>query len=386
MSLANNVSENEFEDEFAKMASHFESENKDDDQPKGDAPTDEEKGADGKVDGATDETVDIDDLGDGDNSTPDVKGKESTDVEPEIEDLNPREDGKKQEPNKQDEVIASLLKEIESLKNTPKFASPEVAKINEYIANGGKITKEFWELQSKDYSQVDIRDSKKALEVLHDKMKYEEGLDDATIEKILRKDYPILTGRKEEFDYEEEDKEDESVSLFRAAKQALPVLQEIQNKAKLPDVDTEKQAQIDHAYNLYRAQSRESIKNYQGLIIELDDNLRVKSTPSDKTQEFIKSVVTEPANQGDAFFQRYLKDGKVDYEKFASEMQLLDEWKDISRKIYQQGLKRGERLAISRELQQQPQGKPKASNPKSTPSNDEWIKNASDVFNQTFSI
>ena len=138
--------------------------------------------------------------------------------------------------------------------------------------------------------------------------------------------------------------------------------------------------------NLYKAQSRQKMSEYKGLMIALDDNFTVKASMSDNTRKFVESVVTDPKNQGDAFFTtRYMgKDGKVDFNKFASEMQLLDEWPQISRKIFQQGLKRGEKATISRELRQESsEAKPKGSNGVRGGAND-WAKRASSVIENAF--
>lgn len=386
MEVADNKTENEFEDEFAKFAEHAKSkEGNTSEEVEGEEVEKEVEETENKQDA----DADIASLDDDEEEKEDEEQEKAKEPKVELEDLNAQEAPKApKEPTEQDAIIKTLMKELETIKSKPKYASPVVEKINEYISNGGKLTKEFWELQSKDYSNVDLKNEKSALEVLKDKMKYEEELDDSTIEKILRKEYPILTGRKEEGEYDDDEKDDESVSLIRNAKNALPSLKEIQNKAKLPNVDNDRKERIEHANNLYRAQSREATKDYQGLIIELDDTLKVRSSPSEKTRQFINSVVTEPKNQGDTFFNsRYInKEGRIDYDKFASEMQLLDEWKDISRKVYQQGLKRGEKKAISRELQQQP-NEAKASNPKGVHgSKSDWAKNASATIEKAFSI
>lgn len=389
--MSDTLHNTELEDEFAQFAAHAEKEKGGEKQPENKVeqpkePENKEPEEPKKDEGKEDEIADIDAL---DNTEEEPKKEEPENKEPELEDLNAdAAKGEKPQDTEQDKIIATLTQEVERLKQQPKYANPEIEKLNEYVSNGGKITKEFWELQSKDYSEVDIKNEKSALSVLKDKLKFEEGLDDATIEKIMRKEYPILTGRKEEGEYDDDERDDEVVSLTRDAKNALPKLKEIQDKAKLPDVNHQRSEEIERITNLYRAQSREGIKDYQGLVIALDDDLRVKATPSDKTRQFINSVVTEPKNQGDVFFQkRYVNEqGRIDFDKFASEMQLLDEWKDISRKIYQQGLKRGERKAVSRELLQEPD-EATASNPKGVQgSRDAWIKDAAQVIEKQFSI
>jgi hypothetical protein len=350
----------EFDDEFANAAAH--AQEKGGDKPKVDDAdkeiiTDEKPVAKEEV---TDEVVDINAE---EKPKEDPKKEEGKEVEPEvpaIEDINASEEaGKPKTETEQDKIIATLLEENAKLKESPKYASPIVAKINDYIANGGEINQQFWELQSKDYSSVDTKNSESALNALKDLYKFDEGLDDTTVEKILRKEFPILTGRKEEDEYDEDDKDDELVSLMRKAKNAIPKLQEIQDKAKLPESNErqkEAKEKYEKAIHIYKAQSRQSMNEYEGLTIELDDTLKVRASLTPETRKFVESIVTEPQNQGEAFFiKRYRSEnGTIDYNKFASEMQLLSEFPQISRKIFQQGLKRGEKAAISRELRQEP--------------------------------
>lgn len=326
------------------------------------------------------EVKDIDDTSDDSDEDKD-EDKDDKNLEDEIIDLNPEAaKTSKPEDTEKDKIIETLTKELESVKSAPKFASPEIEKINEYVKNGGKISREFWELQTKDYVNVDVKDTNTALSVLKDKMRYDEGLDDSIIDKIIRKEYPILSGKTEEGEYDDDEKDDELITLMRNAKNALPVLKELQDKAKLPDVGQDRQKEIERVNNLYRAQSRERMKNYQGLTIELSDQLRVKSSPSEETLKYINSVVTEPTNQGDAWFkQRYVKDGKIDFEKFASEMQFLEEKDAILRKVFNQGLKRGEKETINRELRQASTDV-ETSQRSAKASKDGWIKEAAKVL------
>ena len=287
----------------------------------------------------------------------------------------------KTEPTEQDGIIKSLNEEIARLKeNKSAYASPEIEKLNEYVRGGGKVTKEFWELQTKDYSNIDLSNEQSALSVLKDKLKYEEGLDDTIINKIMRKNFPILSGRKEEDEYDDEEKDDELVDLMRQAKTALPELQDIQKKAQLPEADHHYKEESERVNNLYRAQSREAISDFSGVVIELDKDLKVRAPLSSETRKFVNSVVTEPQNQGDKYFrERYVtKEGKVDYNKFASEMQILQDFPDITRKIYQQGLKRGQKETVEAELLQKPQEKAetnKGGNSKN------WIDDFANVVN-----
>src|SRR5690606_5640299 len=105
------------------------------------------------------------------------------------------------------EQVKALLEEKERL-STPQL-DPRIAKLNEYVKNGGEINASVWELQAKDYSNINVKESKDALSVVKDKLKYIEGLEQDEIDFFLKKNYPITSGHEEDFD--EDDKLSESM-------------------------------------------------------------------------------------------------------------------------------------------------------------------------------
>jgi hypothetical protein len=93
----------------------------------------------------------------------------------------------------------ALLEEKERLASESDL-DPRVKKINDWLKNGGELTREFWELQNKNYDNINFSDSKQSLSVLKDKLKYVDGLDEEEISYHIEKNYPILSGAEEALD------------------------------------------------------------------------------------------------------------------------------------------------------------------------------------------
>lgn len=260
-----------------------------------------------------------------------------------------------------DETIAGLRKEIEDLKRRSVFANAAVEKLNEHVLRGGKIDSVFWDMQTKDYGSIDekaLRDDKTALGLYRDSLRYVEGLDDKMVERQLRKEFPILSGHLGEDEYDPEDLEDERLLLFRSSRSGLEKLREKSEAMRLPDVSADRKLEISRAMDAYRSESRVALRNYEGLSLHLSDGVEVKIKPGVDTMNAVRSIVVNPEEQGDAFFKkRYLKDGKVDYVKFASEMQILSDFQAISRAIFEQGMARG-KASIKKVLKQTPDTTP----------------------------
>lgn len=245
------------------------------------------------------------------------------------------------------EQVKALLEEKERL-SVPQL-DPRIAKLNEYVKNGGEINANIWELQTKDYSNINIKDSKDALSVVKDKLKYIEGLEQDEIDFFLKKNYPIASGYEDDFD--EEDKLSENMKLRMEAKTALDPLKEFQDKVMLPDVDHNQSAEMERRINLYRAESSARLDEIESFNIELDADIKLKIPFTGAGRNFAKAIITDPNKMGTFFRDRYEgEDGKVDYQRFAEEMYYLENRNRIKDAIYAQGKSVGKK-AILEEIQ-----------------------------------
>lgn len=254
----------------------------------------------------------------------------------------------------QTEDVSSLKQQIKALlEEKEKMVAPEldprIAKLNEYVRQGGDINANVWELQTKDYSKVNIKEPKDALTVVKDKLKYVEGLEQDEIDFYLKKNYPITSGFEEELD--EDDTTNESMKLRMEAKNALEPLKEFQDKVLLPSVDHNKSAEAEKAVSLYRAESSAKLDEIDSFDLELDADTKLKIPFTGAAKNFARSIITDPSKMSSFWNDRYTsEDGKVDFKRFAEEMYYLENRHRIKDAIYAQGKSVGKK-AILEEIQ-----------------------------------
>lgn len=289
--------------------------------------------------------------------TPNEEAEQNQESEPTVDEdgrivVKFDDDGDEPDNSKEDvaslkEQIKALLEEKEKL-STPQL-DPRIAKLNEYVKNGGEINANVWELQTKDYSNINIKESKDALSVVKDKLKYIEGLEQDEIDFFLKNNYPIASGYEDDFD--EEDKLSESMKLRMEAKTALDPLKEFQDKVMLPDVDHNQSAEMERRISLYRAESSAKLDEIESFDIELDADTKLKIPFSGAGRNFAKAIITDPAKMSSFWNDRYTNEkGETDFKRFAEEMYYLENRNRIKDAIYAQGKSTGKK-AILEEIQ-----------------------------------
>jgi hypothetical protein len=296
----------------------------------------------------------------------DLPAKEETEESPEQEDGVVTVDFGQEEQQTDQEVptetvdayktrIQTLEEEIAKLKETPKL-DPRIAKLNEIVQNGGDINQSVWEMQSKDYSEVDMKSTDGALTILKDKLKYIDGDDNDLVSYYIEDNFPVLAGAKGEDDFDTDEefqsaKRKEEMMLRKEAKQSIAPLKEFQEKMRLPSAPQHnQQEEYQKAVEQYRSEAITKVDEINTFDIALDDTtLRIPITGEAK--KFARAVATDPENQGQFFLNRYVKeDGSTNFNRLYTEMYYLENRPLIEKALYSQGKSAGKKEAIQ-ELQ-----------------------------------
>ena len=229
----------------------------------------------------------------------------------------------------------ALLDEKEKLTQRDEL-DPRVKQLDAWLKSGGDFNKNFWELQNKDYTKVNFSDSQSSIDALSDKLRYVDGLDEEEVKYHLEKNYPILSGVQEAED--DGETRDERMKLRMEVKPALPKLEEVQKKAKIPNVDHNRQQEYDRQLNVYRAEASSKFDEIKFLDIEIDAEHKLRLPMAGEAEKFARSIVTEPENQTTFFIDRYTDpQGKTDYGKFKTEVYYLENRQKIEKAIFMQG-------------------------------------------------
>lgn len=240
--------------------------------------------------------------------------------------------------------IKLLQEENSRLKESPKL-DPRIEKLNQIIQNGGDINQSVWELQSKDYENVDIKNPVQALSTLKDKLRYIDGLESDEVDFYVKQNYPILSGAEEEIEEGEEGKE--KMKLRLEVKNNLPKLKEFQDSVRIPQVDHKAQEDARKAVDLYRTEASTRLDEIESFDVQLEPDLPVKLPFLGEGKKFVRSIVIEPENQQKFFTARYLaEDGSVNYKKFAEEMYFIANKDKIINAVYAQGKSAGKKEVV----------------------------------------
>lgn len=264
--------------------------------------------------------------------------------------INFDDEGEKEAPNNEEfektvqelrEQNKLLLEEKQKLE-TREDLDPRVKKLNEWLKSGGDFDRNFWELQNKDYTKVNFDDTQQGIEVLSDKLRYVDGLDEEEIKYHLEKNYPILTGVEEALEDREE--RDERMKLRMEVKPSVPKLEEIKNKAQIPNVDHNRQEEYEKQVNLYRAEASAKFDEIKHLDIEIDADNKLRLPITGEAEKFARSIIVEPENQAQFFLSRYSnEDGSTNWGRFKTEMYYLENRPRIEKAIFSQGKSSGKK-------------------------------------------
>lgn len=244
----------------------------------------------------------------------------------------------------------ALLAKLEEKESAQVFANEQIRKLNDYVLNGGKIDKNFWELQEKNYSEVDFKDDKSLLSVLKDKFMLLDGLTDSEANRMIQKQFAALSDKESA---DEDDIFDEMIQLKSLVRSELPKLQEIQNKASLPKEDKEAARRAEESMKLYQAEADKALGGISNFKLNLSDDLSLNIAKDKETEKSLRNLILYPENQQRYFVDNYVKDGKVDFERFANDEFFRIHKERIVKTAFNQGVSKGEKNILQKELRQE---------------------------------
>ena len=234
------------------------------------------------------------------------------------------------------EQIKTLLEEKERISATPKL-DPRLEKMQRWLDQGKDINQSFWELQSKNYDVSAIKDPQHSLGMLRDKLSYIDGLEADEVDHYIKKNFPLSYSQDEDAD--PDDLKDEQMDLRVKVREALPKLKKLQEDVLLPEVDNGK-AQEEQAkqINLYRAESNSRLDEIESITFDVGAETPLGFPLKGGAKQQVKAIVTEPENQQTFFQKRYeAEDGKVDYQKFARDVFVLNNLDGILKASFKYG-------------------------------------------------
>lgn len=234
------------------------------------------------------------------------------------------------------EQIKTLLEEKEKSAETPKL-DPRLEKMQRWLDQGKDINQSFWELQSKSYDPAAIKDPQQSLTIMRDKLMYLDSLEADEADYYIKKNFPLLYSKDEDAD--EDDLKDEEMKLRMEAKQALPKLKQLQEEVLLPQVDNgEAQEAQAKQLNLYRAESSSKLDEIESITFDVGAESPLGFPLKGGAKQQVKAIVTEPENQSTFFQKRYVaEDGKVNYQKFARDVFVLNNLDGILKSTFKYG-------------------------------------------------
>lgn len=193
------------------------------------------------------------------------------------------------------------------------FANEQVAKINEYVKQGGKL-EDFVKTQTVDYTQMN------PAQLVKEHMMMTEGLTSEEADLMIDADYGISS------DASERDRKLAEIKMKRASKTALNYLQDNQQKWATPNADmAARQEAIDKKWLSDLDTATQQVKS---LDIALNQTDKFSYTVEPATLSKIKAELNRP----EAFFRRYInKDGTENVKQFVEDMVKLNQFDAIVR-------------------------------------------------------
>jgi hypothetical protein len=225
------------------------------------------------------------------------------------------------------------------------FANEQIKKLNEIVKAGGTIDNKFWEYQNIDFDAADLKNSDVVREVLKAHLTDISGYSDEDAEFLLEDKYPLLGKKLGEEAYEEDklahQKEGRKAKIEAAGK--IKELKEYQKSLMLPKIDPNQQQAAPQAPQIspedlakYTADATAHIDDYDGFDFDLGKDVTLSFTPDEKDMGYIRSVVGDLNKQDTFFSDRYVENGEINYDKFQTEMHILNNLDGILKEAFQQ--------------------------------------------------
>ena len=226
--------------------------------------------------------------------------------------------------------LAEAITELET-KASNTFANEQMARLNEYVAEGGDMM-DFLTTQLTDYSEMSDVDVIKAQMKLTEK-----ELTSEEINLLFEDSYKL-----DETQWSETEIKLAKIKLKRDANKARTDLIDFQKQNSIPKSkaqEAENKAKIEAAQKEWVKQVENSLRNFKNIKVDIGDKgEKFTYSVSDDT---IKSVRKTNKNL-QKFWDRYInEDGTQDVNKLTRDMAILNDFDNIVRSVYAQARSNG---------------------------------------------
>ena len=231
--------------------------------------------------------------------------------------------------------LAEAMAELET-KASNTFANEQMARLNEYVAEGGDMM-DFLTTQLTDYSEMSDIDVIKAQMKLTEK-----ELTSEEINLLFEDSYKL-----NETQWSETEIKLAKIKLKRDANKARTDLIDFQKKNSIPKSkvqEAENKAQIEAAQKEWVKKVENSLRNFKDIKVDIGDKgEKFSYSVSDDT---IKSIRKTNKNL-QKFWDRYInEDGTQDVNKLTREMAILNDFDNIVRSVYAQARSNGKEAVV----------------------------------------
>jgi hypothetical protein len=213
------------------------------------------------------------------------------------------------------------------------FANERMRKMNDYVAAGGEINERFWAYQDVDFANADLTKPESSIEILTANLIDIQGLSEEEAAFMIEDKYPALRrGASEDDDEDSKRAYDREVLKARIeAKGVLPGLKEFQDKLMLPKAQeaapqpTQQEIQErDDKIAEYHKQAKDTVDNFDGFDFQLSDDVTLNFKATEENMGYVRELAESPEKQSTFLADRYVENGKVDMERFVTDMYILD--------------------------------------------------------------
>ena len=231
--------------------------------------------------------------------------------------------------------LAEAMAELET-KASNTFANEQMARLNEYVAEGGDMM-DFLTTQLTDYSEMSDVD------VIKSQMKLtEKELTSEEVNLLFEDSYKL-----DETKWSETEIKLAKIKLKRDANKSRADLIDFQKKNSIPKSkvqEAENKAQIEAAQKEWVKKVENSLRSFKDIKVDIGDKgEKFSYSVSDDT---IKSIRKTNKNL-QKFWDRYInEDGTQDVNKLTREMAILNDFDNIVRSVYAQARSNGKEAVV----------------------------------------
>tara|TARA_R100001463_G_scaffold10653_2_gene30749 strand:+ start:1347 stop:2513 length:1167 start_codon:yes stop_codon:yes gene_type:complete len=231
--------------------------------------------------------------------------------------------------------LAEAMTELET-KASNTFANEQMARLNEYVAEGGDMM-DFLTTQLTDYSEMSDVD------VIKSQMKLtEKELTSEEVNLLFEDSYKL-----DETKWSETEIKLAKIKLKRDANKSRNDLIDFQKKNSIPKSkaqEAESKAQVEAAQKEWVKKVENSLRSFKDIKVDIGDKgEKFSYSVSDDT---IKSIRKTNKNL-QKFWDRYInEDGTQDVNKLTREMAILNDFDNIVRSVYAQARSNGKEAVV----------------------------------------